>query len=389
MAAPSLELVGRETETARLRELLEGTEQGTRAVVVRGGPGIGKTALWRWGIETAVEAGARALVTRCAAVELPLALSGIVDLLEAPFGEVAGELAAPQRRAIAVALGLEEPSGPSAEPLTLARGAVEVLRALSARTPVIVGIDDVQWLDAASQRVLTFAFRRLVEAPVVMLATLRAEPGQAGPLALADALGPSGFTELELGGLSVGAIQHLVRSRLGVRLPRPLLGRVHRTSGGNPMFALELARTLPDRAVGTGAPLPVPDSLQELVRARVAALPKELIPLVRLVAILERPTLVQLGRGLVSPEEAQRLMDIGFARGVADIDADGVVRLAHPLLAAAVYAEIAPDERRRLQYLAAEIVEDEEERARHLALAASAPDAAVAAALDAAAVRVA
>ncbi|MDQ6709352.1 MAG: AAA family ATPase [Candidatus Dormibacteraeota bacterium] len=389
MEAPLLDLVGRETETARLREVLEELEKGARAVVVRGGPGIGKTALWRWGLDAAAQGGARVLVTRCVEVEMPLALSAIVDLLELPFGEVAGRLPVPQRRALAVALGLEEPPEQPAEPLTLSRAVLEVLRSLSTSAPVVVAIDDAQWLDAGSQRVLAFAVRRLKEAPVAVLATLRAEAGHANPLALEDALGPSGFTEIELGALTAGALHQLVRTRLGVRLPRPLLARVHRTSGGNPMFALELARALSDHADGAGAPLPVPDSLHELVRARVASLPTELMPLARLVAILERPTLAQLGRAFVSEGHARRLVDIGFAHAVLDVDTDGVVRFAHPLLASAVYAEVAPIQRRELQYHAAEIAEDEEERARHLALAATTPDEAVASVLDAAATRAA
>lgn len=133
----------------------------------------------------------------------------------------------------------------------------------------MVAIDDVQWLDAASQRVFAFAVRRLADAPVVLLATRRTEAGNADPLALTEAFKPSALTEIGLGGLTAGAIQHLVRIRLGVRLPRPLLARVHGTSGGNPMFALELARSLPDPPGGAGAALPVPDSLQELVRVRL------------------------------------------------------------------------------------------------------------------------
>ena len=389
MDEPSLELLGREAETTLLRRLLEEHQEGARAVVVRGGPGIGKTALWRWGIGVANGAGARVLVTRCVELEMPLAFSAIVDLLEAPFGEIADELPAPHRQALAVALGLEEPLERPAEPLTISRAAVEVLRLLSARAPVVMAIDDVQWLDTASRRVLSFAVRRLADTPLAILATLRTPAEHSDPLALANALGPSGLTEIELAGLTARSIQQLVRTRLGVRLPRPLLTRVHRTSGGNPMFALELARMLPTSSESAGAPLPLPDSLQELVRARVATLPNELLPLVRLVAVLERPTLEQLGRAFASEENARRLVDLGFEHAVVDIAADGVVRFAHTLLASAVYAEVAPAARAELHYGAAEITDDDEERARHLALAASTPDVAVARALDATAARAA
>jgi DNA-binding CsgD family transcriptional regulator len=387
--APALELIGRETEMARLRRVVEAVNEGSRGVVLRGGPGIGKTALWGWGLRAAREAGVQVLATRCAEVEMPLALTAIVDLFEVPCREVGGELPEPQRRALAIAIGSEEPPEHPSEPLALARATLELVRTLSVRAPLVVAIDDVQWLDDASKRVLAFVARRLGEAPVAIVATLRDEAGNADPLALARAFGPNTFTEIELGGLTAGAIQHLVRTRLGVRLPRPLLSRVQRSSDGNPMFALELARSLPDLTDSAGAPLPVPDSLRELVRVRVASLPKELIPLVRLVAVLERPTLAQLGRALESEEHAGSLIDVGFAHAVLDVGGDGVVRFAHPLLASAVYAEIAPAERRRIQLYAAEIAEDDEERARHLALATSEPDLAVATALDAAAVRAA
>ena len=387
--AHSLELVGRETEMARLRQVLEAVDEAGGGIVLQGGPGIGKTALWSWGLGVAAEAGARVLAARCFEVEMPLALGTIVDLLEVPFREASDELPEPQRRALAVGLGLEEPPEHPADQLALAHAALEILRALSDRAPLVVAIDDVQWLDAASQRVLAFAVRRLADAPVVLLATFRTETGSADPLALATAFGPRNFIAIELGGLTAGAIQHLVRTRLGVRLPRPLLARVHRASGGNPMFALELARSLPDPAESAGAPLPIPDSLRELVRVRIASLPKDLIPLVRLVAALERPTLAQLGRAFGSEQQAGRLIDVGFAHAVLDVSADGVVRFLHPLLASAVYAEIGPAERRRTQRQAAELAEDEEERARHLALATSEPDVDVARVLDAAAARAA
>src|SRR5215208_6295535 len=263
---------------ARLSGVLEAVNEGSRGVVLRGGPGIGKTALWGWALEAARDAGFSVLTTRCVEVEMPLALTAIVDLLESPFRDVAGELPEPQRRALAIALGLEQPPEHAADPLALARATLEALRTLSVRAPLVIAIDDVQWLDDASKRVLAFAVRRRAQAPVVFVATLGAEAGDADPLALAKAFGPRAFTEIELGGLTAGAIQHLVHTRLGVRLPRPLLARVHRGSDGNPMCARELARSLPDFADSAGAPLPAPEALRELVRVRVAALPQELIP---------------------------------------------------------------------------------------------------------------
>ena len=127
--------------------------------------------------------------TRCAEAELPIALGGLCDLIEPAFGEIADELPEPQRRAIAVALGVEEAAAVVPDSLTLPRAVVAVLRLLAARTPVLLAIDDVQWLDAASGRVLAFALRRSGALPIGALVTLRGGPSVSDPLDLANAVG--------------------------------------------------------------------------------------------------------------------------------------------------------------------------------------------------------
>jgi DNA-binding CsgD family transcriptional regulator len=379
------ELVGRERETEQLKWFVDHFPEGARAVLMRGEPGFGKTMIWRDAVGTAMTAGIRVLATRCVEAEMPIALAGLSDLLETAFGEIADELAEPQRRAIAAALGIEDPPLVVPDSLALPRAVVAGLRLLAAREPVLVAIDDVQWLDAASRRVLAFAVRRVGTLPFGVLMTLRGTSDVPDPLDLADAIGRESFLELELGALSAGALQHLVRSRIAVRLRRPTLRRLYAASGGNPMFALEFARQIASRDDGSGGePLAMPSSLRELVRERVAGFPREIGPLLELVATLERPTLPILARAFETTEEllaaAQR------AEAVA-VEEDGLIRFTHPLLASTVYSDATPQRRRALHAQAAALLTDLEASAGHLALAAAGPDAAVAAVLDEAAQR--
>ena len=104
------------------------------------------------------------------------------------------------------------------------------LRELARRAPVVLAIDDVQWLDGATAKVLAYALRRLENEPVGVLASCRS--GDTSPFEL--------DSRIELQGLSLGALHHIVRDRLGVELHRPLLARLTTASGGNPFFALEI-----------------------------------------------------------------------------------------------------------------------------------------------------
>jgi predicted ATPase len=106
----------------------------------------------------------------------------------------------------------------------------------------LVAVDDVQWLDSPSREVLTFAAPRLESSPVRFLLSKR--PGRVSPLE--RAFGPTGLERLEVGPLSVGATRQLLLDRLGLSLPRRLLRRLVDSTLGNPLFALEVGRTLAD-----------------------------------------------------------------------------------------------------------------------------------------------
>jgi DNA-binding CsgD family transcriptional regulator len=369
--ATGFELVGREDELARLEGFVRDLSVGT-AVVISGEPGIGKTALWRTAVDLAETAGVRVLATRCAEAEMPLALGAVGDLIETALEEVADELAEPQRRALAIVVGLEAPPDEAPDPTALPRAFLVCLRTLARRSPVVVAIDDVQWLDAPSQRILAFAARRLGDAPVGILVTQRVEAGD--PLDLGHAL-EERLAEIRVGPLSIGALHHLIRTRLGLRIPRPTIARVHQASGGNPMFALEFAQV----AACSAGPLPLPSSLEELVCDRVAGLPPTVLPLLEAVAAAERPSTAVLARAV---DEGKLALDEAIAAGVVALGPDGIVRFTHPLLASAVYDAIPPARRAAVHTRLANASSDIEERARHLALATREPDVEVARLLD-------
>jgi DNA-binding CsgD family transcriptional regulator len=322
------------------------------------------------------------LSARPAGGEVQLAFAALGDLLADFLGEALPTLPAPQRQALEVALLLEEGHGTAPDVRAVAVAVLGVLRLVARSSPVLVAVDDVQWVDKSTALVLEFAFRRLRVEPIRFLGAVRVEPGEDARVQLAAAFAED--RRVRLGSLSVGATHRLVRERLGLALPRPLLLRVHTTSGGNPFYALEIARAL-QRADGSpeaGAGLPVTAPLQDLVRARLAALPRVVQDVLLVVASLATPTVSDVEA--VVPRGRSRLA-AAAAAGVLRLE-DDFVAFSHPLLASAVYFSAPPERRRRVHRQLAAVVCDGEERARHLALAAPRRNAAVAAALEQAAV---
>jgi predicted ATPase len=368
----SVELIGRDTELAQVESFAELAATNGAALAIVGSAGIGKTALWRAGVAIAHERGLRVLETRCVEVEMPIPLGHLADLIGDVLDEI--ELPEPQRAALAVGLGLEAPEqGFTPDWLALARATLSVLTVLAGRSPLVVAVDDAQWLDPASSRVLTYALRRVAGIPVGVLMTVRTDAETADPLALADA---GGFEALRVGPLSIGGLQHLVRTRLGVHLPRATLARIHEASGGNPMFALEFAR-LADDGPRAPTPLAVPRTLEDVVAARLERLPPAVRPLLEAASAVERPTVALLA-AVLDEADVEALVELAVACD-ALVDTGGSLAFAHPLVKAAAYFRIAPTRRRALHRALATAAPTLEERGRHAALATVEPDSAVAA----------
>src|SRR5262249_5648687 len=146
------------------------------------------------------------------------------------------ELPECRRQAVAVALARGTSLGSMPDRQVLARGTLDAFRILSSVTPLLVAVDDAQWMDHPSAGVLEFCFRRLEREPISILVTFRG-PDLAAPLGLDQALPPGRVAHVTLGPLSPGAIGEILRSRLGVGLPRYTLTRLYDACGGNPFYA--------------------------------------------------------------------------------------------------------------------------------------------------------
>jgi DNA-binding CsgD family transcriptional regulator len=370
-------VVGREHELETVASFLSLETTAGHVLVLEGEPGIGKTTLWRAGVDAARELSHVVLRASPAEREAIFAYSVVSDLLEDVHDRVLTELPQPQRRALEVALLRRASDGAAPEQHTLGVALLGVLRTLAASRPVVIAVDDVQWLDPSSSAMLEFAARRLRDERVaLLLARRQGSAAAAGRLELT--IPEERRLVLRVGPLSMGALHRLLRDRLGTTLARPALRRVHETSGGNPFFALELGRAL-ERSGGRirpGHPLPVPHTLEAILRERIDALPAGVREVLAEAAALREPT------ELVLPNwpALERAADAGLIE-----IANGEVSFTHPLLASAAYGSLTGVKRRHLHHRLADIVSDPEERARHLALGAEGPSTEVADALDEAA----
>ena len=368
------EIVGREAELACLDGFVEAVRGTPAALLLEGEAGIGKSTLWRAGVERARAAGLLVLSSRPAEAERGLAHAGLGDLLEDVIDDVLPALSMARRRAMEVALLRDDASSGPVDDRALAVAVRDVLQLLSDRGRVLIAVDDVQWLDAASSSALAFAMRRLEASDVVVLLSRRL-PGGSQPSWLDEALGSERVRRLAVGPLSVGAVHQLLRDRLGTPFARQTLLRIHERSGGNPFFALELARVL-DANVDPLEPFPVPETLDELLRARIAGLPASTRQALALAAAI----------GTTSESLLERAGVVADVLGPA-VEAhviqrrDGTVRFTHPLLSSVLYRDLG-DRRRQVHEQIAEIIEDPLVHARHLALSKESPELDVAEVLD-------
>src|SRR5262245_1683147 len=267
-------IVGREGELATIDGFVDDIAAGARALLIEGEAGIGKTTLWREAISAAADRGFRVLTTRAVESETRLSFAALSDLLDASLDEILPHLSDPQRRALEVALLRADADGPGPDQRTVSVASLSAVRLLAASAALIIAIDDVQWLDHSSARVLSFVLRRLEAEPIRIVTTLRATPGLSEPLGLAEFLPETRFERLPIGPLKGGAMGGLLRNRLGETLPRPTIRRIYETSGGNPFFALEISRALARDRVQPrpGELLPIPQDLEGLLRVRLATL---------------------------------------------------------------------------------------------------------------------
>lgn len=367
MVSVDSQLVGRQAALDVISAWAGTLANGPSAVLITGEAGIGKTMVWHAAVEAARAAGATVLVARPAEVELPLAHAALADLFDGlprqRVTDVIADLPEFQRAALSGALSLADTPRPG-DPLLVARSTRSAFERLAEAGPIVVAIDDAHWLDPASARALAYAARRLPNAAVGFVVSIRS--GHADPIGVGEAVG-GGLVHLALEGLSLGAIAHIVRLQGREQIARRTLVRIHQQSAGNPFYALELARA--------GAAT-LPATLTEMLGRRLDAVGTAGRSAVEEIAVL--------GPRPIAGFADLRGVDAAVDAGVLVADSDDV-RFTHPLLAAEAYRRIAPGRRRALHEAAAEAAQSEVDRARHVALAATGPDPQLATQLEAAA----
>jgi DNA-binding CsgD family transcriptional regulator len=386
-AASSYAIFGRDEEFIHVSAFVDAIPLGPRSLLLEGEAGMGKTTIWTWALERAAAANYWVLSCRPAEAEAKLSYAALADLLSGVVDEAWPALPPPQRRALEVALLREGDAGETLDPRAVAVAVLATFRTLATSRPTLIAVDDAQWIDAPSARVLQFVTRRLQSGPFGVLVTQRTREDGGVAFELDRALPGDGFSKLLVRPLSLGALHHVVRARLGAEFPRSVLVQVHRASGGNPFYAIEIGRDLLEHGVehGSGA-VSVPKTLRELVERRLGRLPRRTQDVLLTVSALSHPTLALITAVAERPDLVEDDLNRASRAGIIEVEADQP-RFSHPLLATVRYATASAEQRRTLHRRLAGVVVDVEERARHLALATTGFDSVVALSLDEAAAR--
>jgi DNA-binding CsgD family transcriptional regulator len=359
--------------------LLEAVRGGEgRVLVVRGEPGVGKSAL----LEYLAGRATRCRVARAAGVqsEMELPFAGLHQLCGQMLDRLGG-LPAPQGDALGVAFGLTTGAAPDRFLVGLA--VLGLLSEVAEEQPLVCLVDDVQWLDRASAQALDFVARRLLAESVALVFAVR-QSGEEEPLA--------GLPELEIEGLRHGDADELLGSAIGWPLDQDVRDRIVAETRGNPLALLELPRGLTPAQLAGGFGLPdaeaLPSRIEDSFQRRLQRLPTDTQRLLLVAATepLGDPTLVwraaeRLGIAVEAADaaEPERLVEFGVR-----------VRFRHPLVRSAVYRAASPQERRDAHRALAEVIDsrrDPDRRAWHLAEATAGLDEDVAADLESSAGR--
>ncbi|MGW4298028.1 AAA family ATPase, partial [Micromonospora chersina] len=360
-------LHGRGAEQDRIAALVARARTGeSAALVLRGGPGIGKTALLDWAAELTSPTGQPLRVLRASAAEFEaeLPFAGLSQLVR-PALDRLDRLPPPQRQVLASAFGLG--GGAPADRLLVGLAVLSLLADLSDDGPLLCLVDDAHWLDSVSAEALLFAARRLHAEGVVMIFAAR------------DGVFPApGLPELTVGALAPADAVRLLDPQLAPEVRMRVLGEAQ----GNPLALIELPRVV--RAGDAAGPLPLTDRLQAAFHGQVDRLPAGARALLLVAAVEDTGDLdvllraaAPLGAGPADlrPAEEARLVEVTGRR----------LRFRHPLVRATVHAAATYPERLAAHRALADVLttpDTADRRAWHLAAATSGPDEQVAATLE-------
>ena len=331
MAAATLvpEFLNRNRERRHLDTLLADARAGhSAALVLRGEAGVGKTALLRYAAQQALGFRTEQIAGVEAEMELPFA--GMHQLCAPMFNRL-DALPAPQREALQVALGVATGNPPDRFLISLAT--LSLLSAAAEERPLLCLVDDAQWLDDASAKVLTFVARRLLAESIAIVFAVR-EPAAAPHL--------EGLPQLPVHGLDEGAARALLARALPGRMDARVRDRIVAEARGNPLALLELPRGMSALDLAGGFKVPadagLPEHLENHYLGRIKALPQATQRLLLLAAAdpvgdaaLVRSAARGLGTGAdaLRPAEDAELLTVG-AR----------IRFRHPLVRSAVYLSL-------------------------------------------------
>lgn len=375
------QLFGRERELAVLSELFENLGGHGGALVITGEAGIGKSALVAEARRRAEQLGMSVLSTSGAPLEAQMPFAGLQRLLRPRMQEVSA-LPEPQREALSVAFGVS--GGPTPDTFLVALAALNVVADRAGEAPLLLVIENVRWLDAATREVLAFMARRVEMAPIVFLLAVRD--------GYATFLDDAGLRELRLETLDDASAKALLDAGApGLR--SDLRRRVLDEAGGNPLALVELPRALGTRERGelsATAPLPLTERLERAFAGRVAELPTATRSLLLVAALGEGAGLSEILAAASLVENRPVTVD-----DLAPAEAAGLVsvnraaaRFRHPLVRAAISSTAALSVRQAAhQALAQTCAADPERSVWHRAAELTGPDEEVAADLTAAAQR--
>jgi DNA-binding CsgD family transcriptional regulator len=365
------QLAGRTAEAVEVANFLGSAHRAASALVIQGEAGIGKTTLWLAAIQEARDCGFVVLSARPAAAESVLAYATLADLLSGIDHADWADLPEPQRLALDRILLRASDKGPATDQRAVAAAFLSVVEGLAEQAPVLVAVDDLQWLDPSSLRALAFAARRL-SGPVGVLGTVRTDSVGGDAAAWLELPKPDSVPRIILPPLSIGDLHTVVSERCARSLSRPAMVRIHQVSGGNPFYAIELARAMDGELASADASFPV--TLADLVRAKVGSLEPDVQSALLATACLAAPTVELVAHAIgTDAGHAVGLLEDAETKGIVAINGHQL-HFIHPLLARGVYTGATPAQRREMHRRLADLVEEPELHARHLALSATHAD---------------
>jgi DNA-binding CsgD family transcriptional regulator len=374
-------VVSRPLEGRAVTEFLQAAAERPSGLIVGGEAGIGKTTLWLAALEQARKRGFRVLSAAVGHTESVLAYAAIADLLRDVDAAVPAELPDVQRVAVDHVLLRAGRNDPATDHHVVAAAFSSIVHRLAGDGPLLIAIDDVQWLDASSQSVVAFAARRLT-GQVGVLVTERTDPDAGTAGRWLQMVRPDSINQIQVGPLSLGGLHVMISARLERSFPRPTMVRIAEVSAGNPFYALELAREID---AGAGDQPRLPPTLAELMHLRIGRLDRDTRDMLLAAAAVADPTVELLARVTnTTADQAVELLGEAENKGLIAIDGNNV-RFAHPLLARCVYTDASPARRRAVHRFLADGLLPPELKARHMALAASSADPETLHALDSAA----